>query len=93
MSISIGNKLKFIAFSFAALIGISHAAQAAVSCTSSSAIKITSLPYFITQAGTYCLKSSLYINQPGNTSAYAGVTISSSNVTLDLDHWAINGPG
>lgn len=87
------RSFKFIAVMFLATLGLSNTSLAAVSCTSSSAISITSLPYQIMSPGTYCLKSSLYINQPGNNSAYSAITIASSNVTLDLNHWALQGPG
>lgn len=93
MSISFSRKLRFIVVSLASLLAVSNAAVAAVSCTSGSATMINSIPYYITTPGTYCLKSSMYINQPSNNSAYAAVTIASSNVTLDLNRWALQGPG
>lgn len=93
MSISFGRALKRVFFVTLTFLSVSNSSLAAVSCASSSAVRINSLPYIITQAGTYCLAGSMYINQSGNNSAWSAVTIAASDVTLDLNRWAINGPG
>lgn len=80
------KSLKYVAVSVG--IYLTSVGMANAACPTGSTA-LTTFPAIITTSGTYCLTSSKIVNTPG----VVAVTIAASNVTLDFDRWAINGPG
>jgi hypothetical protein len=79
--------LKYISVSLGLLVAGTGIANA--TCPAGSTI-INSLPATLSSAGTtYCLASSRIITTPNAVA----LSITASNITLDLDRWTISGPG